>query len=132
MFFFHFQEQWTDAHQERLDLQRARIVEVNRYLTSLAESWERGGFPIHMNLAVRNHHQYEPQFQDVQINRLRLQNRQLTDEVSQKSERITALEMERNTIYRELMQQQQQQQQLQQQLLRKQGHIMCPNEEVIF
>lgn len=113
-----------------MDLQRARIGEVNRYLGSLADSWERGGFPIHMNLAVRN--QYEPSFHDVQVNRLKLQNRQLTDEVSQKSERVTALEMERNAIYRELVQQQQQQQQLQQQLLRKQGHIICANEEVIF
>lgn len=68
----------------------------------------------------------------VQINRLKLQNRQLTDEVGQKSERITALELERKSLFRELIQHQHQQQQLQQQLLRKQGHIMCGNEEVIF
>ncbi|KAJ6643137.1 Suppressor APC domain-containing protein 2, partial [Pseudolycoriella hygida] len=43
-------EQWSEAHQERLDLQRARVMEVNRYLSGLAESWERGGFPMHMNL----------------------------------------------------------------------------------
>lgn len=30
-------------------------MEVNRYLASLEESWERGGLPMHMNLAVRNH-----------------------------------------------------------------------------
>lgn len=115
-------------------------MEVNRYLASLAESWERGGFPLHMNLAVRNHHQFgggggiggQSQFHNVQVNHLKLQNRQLTDEVSQKSERITALELERKSMYRELVQNQQQQQQLQQQLLRKQGHIMCGNEEVIF
>lgn len=163
-----FQEQWSEAHQERLDLQRARIMEVNRYLVSLADSWERGGFPLHMNLAVRNlHHsnnnnsnnhnnnnvnnnnnnannQYgsvngngngagsEPPFHNVQVNRLKLQNRQLTEEVSQKSERITALEVERKALFRELVQHQQHQQQLQQQLLRKQGHIICGNEEVIF
>ncbi|XP_055598907.1 suppressor APC domain-containing protein 2-like [Uranotaenia lowii] len=46
-------EIWTDAHQERLDLQRARVLEVNRHLTTLADSWERGGFPMHMNLALR-------------------------------------------------------------------------------
>lgn len=66
------------------------------------------------------------------MNRLKLQNRQLTDEVGQKSERITALELERKSLFRELIQHQHQQQQLQQQLLRKQGHIMCGNEEVIF
>lgn len=133
-------------------------MEVNRYLASLADSWERGGFPLHMNLAVRNlHHssngnsnnnnnnnQYgsingngngagaEPPFHNVQVNRLKLQNRQLTEEVSQKSERITALEVERKALFRELVQHQQHQQQLQQQLLRKQGHIICGNEEVIF
>lgn len=148
-------------------------MEVNRHLASLAESWERGGFPMHMNLAVRNLHLgssnnnnsinssnnnstngnstastnpygtttingngttngVDSSFHDIQVNRLKLQNRQLTDEVSQKSERITALEVERKSLYRELVQQQQHQQQLQQQLLRKQGHIICGNEEVIF
>uniref|UniRef100_A0AAG5DUD4 Suppressor APC domain-containing protein n=1 Tax=Anopheles atroparvus TaxID=41427 RepID=A0AAG5DUD4_ANOAO len=46
-------EQWTETQQERLDLQRARVLEVNRHLMMLAESWERGGFPMHMNLALR-------------------------------------------------------------------------------
>lgn len=73
-----------------------------------------------------------PPFHNVQVNRLKLQNRQLTEEVSQKSERITALEVERKALFRELVQHQQHQQQLQQQLLRKQGHIICGNEEVIF
>lgn len=138
------QEQWSEAHEERLDLQRARIMEVNRCLASLEDSWERGGLPMHMNLAVRNHHYNNSnhnttnnnndlvQFHDVQVNQLKVQNRQLTEEVSQKSERITALELERKTLYRELLQHQQQQQQLQQQLMRKQGHILCENEEVIF
>lgn len=34
-------------------------MEVNRYLASLEDSWDRGGFPMHIlaqNLAVRNHH----------------------------------------------------------------------------
>ncbi|XP_053665570.1 uncharacterized protein LOC128714715 [Anopheles marshallii] len=46
-------ETWTETQQERLDLQRARVLEVNRHLMMLAESWERGGFPMHMNLALR-------------------------------------------------------------------------------
>lgn len=131
-------------------MQRARITEVNRHLASLEESWDRGGFQMHMNLAVRNNHYNSysngingnapqtittaplPQFMDVQVNQLKVQNRQLTEEVSQKSERITDLEMERKSLYRDLLQYQQQQQQLQQQLLQKQGHILCGNEEVIF
>lgn len=113
-------------------------MEVNRHLASL-ESWEQGGFPMHMNLAVRNHYYINnsgsslPQFLDVQVNQLKVQNRQLTEEVSQKSERITALEMERKSLIREVLQHQQMQQQMQQQLLTiQQGHILCGNEEVIF
>lgn len=131
----HEQEQWSEAHEERLDLQRARIMDLNRHLASLEETWERG-LPMHMNLAVRNHYSSNsnglPHFHDVQLNQLKVQNRQLTEEVSQKSERITDLEMERKSLYRELVQHQQQYQQMQQQLLRKQGHILCGNEEVIF
>lgn len=107
--------------QERLDLQRARVQEVNRHLNALADSWERGGFPFHMNLAVRNHGQMLPQFQDALVNRLKLQNRQLSDEVHHKNERIGALEMERKSIYRELMQNQ-----------RLKNNILAENEEVIF
>lgn len=103
-------------------------MEVNRHLVSLEESWEKGGLPMHMNLAVRNHYNgngYQP-FVDVQMNQLKLQNRQLTEEVSQKSERITDLELERKSLYRELLQHQQQYQQLQQQFMRKHG------DEIIF
>lgn len=110
-------------------------MEVNRHLASLEESWERGGMLMHINLAVRNN-QYNsnglPQFHDAQVNQLKVQNRQLTEEVGQKSERIADLEMERKSLYRELLQHQQQSEQMQQQLLRKQGHILCANEEVIF
>ncbi|KAK9751983.1 hypothetical protein QE152_g4635 [Popillia japonica] len=51
-------EHWTEAQQERLELQRARVLEVNRYLVALTDSWERGGLPLHMNLAV--HHYPQP------------------------------------------------------------------------
>lgn len=101
-------------------------MEVNRCLASLEDSWERGGLPMHMNLAVRNHnYAYNnnsdiAQFHDIQLNQLKIQNRQLTDEVSQKSERITALELERKTLIREIVQHQQQQQ------------LLSGNEEVIF
>ena len=48
------QEQWSEAQAEKLELQKARVLEVNRHLTTLTESWERGGLPLHMNLAVHN------------------------------------------------------------------------------
>lgn len=115
------QEPWTEASQERLDLQRARVQEVNRHLGALADSWEHGGFPFHMNLAVRHHGPMLPQYQDALVNRLKIQNRQLSDEVHRKNERITTLEMERKAIYRDVMQQQ-----------RLKDTILSGNEEVIF
>lgn len=86
-------------------MQRARVLEVNRHLAALAESWERGGFPLHMNLAVRHPSGQYPVSNDM-VNRLKQQNRQLTEEVSQKSERITALEREKSGLIRELVQNQ--------------------------
>lgn len=108
------QEQWSEAHQERLDLQRARVMEVNRHLTALADSWERGGFPMHMNLAVvrQTSTGIQPStttstqsisHNDLIGNRLRQQNRKLSEEVSQKSERIAVLERERQSLLRELV-----------------------------
>lgn len=96
------QEQWSETHQERLDLQRARVMEVNRHLSGLAESWERGGFPMHMNLAVRNAGTHQS-FQSEMMSRLKQQNEQLSDEVSQKSERINILERERQSLIRDLV-----------------------------
>ncbi|XP_058815231.1 suppressor APC domain-containing protein 2 [Topomyia yanbarensis] len=120
-------ETWTEAHQERLDLQRARVLEVNRHLMTLAESWERGGFPMHMNLALRPpgamsfHHSHQrgqvqspaasgapgggqshPQPELVQ--RLQQQNVQLSEEVNQKNEKLSLLEREKSSLIRELLQ----------------------------
>ncbi|XP_063910839.1 suppressor APC domain-containing protein 2 [Zophobas morio] len=86
-------EPWSEAQQERLELQRARVYEVNRHLAALTDSWERGGLPLHMNLAV---HHY-PQTQDL-TDRVKQQNRLLTEEVSKKSERISALEREKANL----------------------------------
>lgn len=121
LYVFQKQEPWTEASQERLDLQRARVQEVNRHLTALADSWEHGGFPFHMNLAVRHHGPMLPQYQDALVNRLKIQNRQLSDEVHHKNERIATLEMERKAIYRDVMQQQ-----------RLKNSNFTGNEEVIF
>ncbi|PSN30904.1 hypothetical protein C0J52_18573 [Blattella germanica] len=93
-------EQWTEAQQERLELQRARVLEVNRHLATLTDSWERGGLPLHMNLAV---HHASPAPHDI-LSRLKQQNHLLTEEVSKKSERITALEREKASLIRELFQ----------------------------
>lgn len=49
---------------------------MNRHLAALADSWERGGLPLHMNLAV--HHYPQPQHDDLST-RLKQQNRLLTE-----------------------------------------------------
>ncbi|XP_045464247.1 suppressor APC domain-containing protein 2 [Harmonia axyridis] len=87
-------EPWSESQQERLELQRARVIEVNRHLSALTESWERGGLPLHINLAV-NH--YPSAHGDI-TDRLKQQNRLLTEEVSKKSERISALEHEKASL----------------------------------
>lgn len=55
-----------------MELQRARVLEVNRHLATLTDSWERGGLPLHMNLAVHHHN---PDM----LNRLKQQNHLLTE-----------------------------------------------------
>ncbi|XP_055635885.1 suppressor APC domain-containing protein 2 [Toxorhynchites rutilus septentrionalis] len=119
-------ETWSDAHQERLDLQRARVLEVNRHLMTLAESWERGGFPMHMNLALRPpgavpYHHVQPHVQPQSqaagtvggsqshqstesVKRLKQQNVQLSEEVNQKNEKLSLLEREKSSLIRELLQ----------------------------
>lgn len=94
--------------QERLEFQRARVYEVNRNLTALVDCWERGGFPLHFNLAIRPPGKTSSQrnlnsgglFQPV--DRLRQQNHSLTNEVNLKSDRIAFLEREKQSLMREL------------------------------
>ncbi|XP_017045116.1 suppressor APC domain-containing protein 2 [Drosophila ficusphila] len=45
-------EQWSELQQERLNFQRARVLEANRSLQTLADTWEHGGYPLHINLAL--------------------------------------------------------------------------------
>lgn len=105
-------------------------MEVNRHLNALADSWERGGFPMHMNLAVRQTSagiQQRPaivsSFQnDVIDSRLKQQNLQLTEELGIKSERIASLERERQSLLRELVKSQRS----------KVTQHVTTNEEVIF
>lgn len=46
------QEPWSEAHQERLELLRARVLELNRQLGALAAGWRHGQLSLHMNLAL--------------------------------------------------------------------------------
>lgn len=46
------QDQWSELQQERLNFQRARVLEANRSLQILADTWEHGGYPLHINLAL--------------------------------------------------------------------------------
>lgn len=103
-----------DAYQERINFQAARILNVNQHLSALFDS-ERG-FPIHMNLAIRPiNSQINGRINDPNrcqqfvvnpnvVNRLKEQNRMLTEEVSKKCERITQLEREKSALIRELFQ----------------------------
>ncbi|XP_041368915.1 suppressor APC domain-containing protein 2-like [Gigantopelta aegis] len=92
-------EHSLEAHQERMNFQKSRIMEVNQQLKTLIESSEKG-FPLHMNLAVTPH---QPRFAtESTIKMLKGQNRQLTQEVTQKSDKITQLEREKGTLIREL------------------------------
>ncbi|XP_016914579.2 suppressor APC domain-containing protein 2 isoform X3 [Apis cerana] len=94
-------EQWTEAQQERLELQRARVLEVNRHLAALISSWERGGLPLHMNLAFLSTPTSSQLQQDI-LSRLKQQNHRLTEEVTKKNQRITILEQEKDNLVREL------------------------------
>lgn len=46
------QDQWSELQQERLNYQRARVLEANRSLAILTDTWEHGGYPLHINLAL--------------------------------------------------------------------------------
>lgn len=48
------QEYSTDAHEERLRFQMARILDVNQHLAALVDSGDKPSFPLHMNLALLN------------------------------------------------------------------------------
>ncbi|XP_034476322.1 suppressor APC domain-containing protein 2 [Drosophila innubila] len=45
-------DQWSELQQERLNYQRSRVLEANRSLAILTETWEHGGYPLHINLAL--------------------------------------------------------------------------------
>ncbi|CAG5021441.1 unnamed protein product [Parnassius apollo] len=97
-------EPWNEAHQERLELLKARVLELNRQLGALAAGWRHGPLSLHMNLALptaalHNSPSNSPNNAAV----LRSQNRMLAEEVNRKNERISILEKEKSALIRELL-----------------------------
>lgn len=54
------------------------MLEVNRHLAALISSWERGGLPLHMNLAFLST-PTSAQLQQDMLSRLKQQNHRLTE-----------------------------------------------------
>lgn len=95
-----FNDSSLEASQERMNFQKTRIGEVNQQLKTLIESSERG-FPLHMNLAISNTG-HPLMLEDNCVKMLKEQNRQLTEEISTKCDKITQLEQEKTALIREL------------------------------
>lgn len=88
-----FNDSSLEASQERMNFQKTRISEVNQQLKTLIESSERG-FPLHMNLAIGNAG-HPLVLEDNSVKMLKEQNKQLTEEISTKCDKITQLEQEK-------------------------------------
>ncbi|KAK4315825.1 hypothetical protein Pmani_012981 [Petrolisthes manimaculis] len=110
----HTQEPSLEAQQEKLHFQLARIHEVNSHLQALMDASERG-LASHINLAIHSASSHplpqpssasagEAEERERMVVRLKEQNHLLTEEVSNKSERITVLEREKAALLRELFQ----------------------------
>ncbi|XP_068621090.1 suppressor APC domain-containing protein 2 [Battus philenor] len=96
-------EPWNEAHQERLELLKARVLELNRQLGALAAGWRHGPLSLHMNLALPASLHNSPVSTPNNAALLRSQNRMLAEEVNRKNERITVLEREKSALIRELL-----------------------------
>ncbi|XP_053626093.1 suppressor APC domain-containing protein 2 [Plodia interpunctella] len=95
-------EPWSEAHQERLELLRARVLELNRQLGALAAGWRHGQLSLHMNLALPVASlSGTPPVPNAAV--LKSQNRMLAEEVNRKNERISVLEREKSALIRELL-----------------------------
>ncbi|KAL5011518.1 hypothetical protein ScPMuIL_010069 [Solemya velum] len=86
-----------ELHQERINFQKVRISEINQQIKSLVESSGKT-FPSQVNLAT----QLSAYSEENTIKMLKEQNRLLTQEVSQKSDKISQLENEKTTLVRDL------------------------------
>ncbi|XP_071482391.1 suppressor APC domain-containing protein 2-like [Diadema antillarum] len=90
-------------HQDLVTYRTTRITEVNRQLRALIATPEKG-FPNHMNLAI-NRERNGPKSAAVPpllVDKLKQQNKLLTEEVSERSERIAELEQEKAALIRQL------------------------------
>ncbi|XP_045521608.1 suppressor APC domain-containing protein 2 [Pieris brassicae] len=98
-------EPWNEAQQERLELLRARILELNRQLGALASAtgWRHWPLSLHMNLALPASIFNPPNSTPNNATVLRSQNRMLAEEVNRKNERISILEREKSALIRELL-----------------------------
>lgn len=76
-------------------------------MSTLAETWERGGFPLHINLAIRSSKHTSSGGFPQPVDRLKQQNRHLTNEVNIKSDKIALLEREKQALIQELFELQQ-------------------------
>ncbi|XP_026757347.2 suppressor APC domain-containing protein 2 [Galleria mellonella] len=94
-------EPWSEAHQERLELLRARVLELNRQLGTLAAGWRNGQLSLHMNLALPMAQLSTSNAPNASM--LQSQNRMLAEEVNRKNERISILEREKSALIRELL-----------------------------
>ncbi|KAG6446288.1 suppressor APC domain-containing protein 2 [Manduca sexta] len=96
-------EPWSEAHQERLELLKARVLELNRQLGALAAGWRHGPLSLHMNLALPASSLSGTATTPNNTAVLRSQNRMLAEEVNRKNERISVLEREKSALIRELL-----------------------------
>ena len=87
------------------------IQELNQRLSCLALSVRPGGFPTHINLQLNNNGSNattaispSKPVMERQIQRLKDQNRMLTEEVGRKSNHITNLEQEKSALIKQLFQ----------------------------
>ena len=97
-----------DANQERLNLLETHIAELTLQLSRLTDNNSKA-LPDHMNLEVGNSPKKLPGSEDLNsydsiIARLKSQNKQLTQEVTEKCDRIGQLEKEKSQLVRELFQ----------------------------
>jgi len=98
LFSLKLKEYWTgsESHEEKLNLLGCRVSEVNSLLTALMDG---SSLPLHMNLQIPTHLSMRT------ITRLKEQNRQLTQEVSDCGHRVTQLETEKAMLLRQLFHQ---------------------------
>ncbi|XP_017027627.1 suppressor APC domain-containing protein 2 [Drosophila kikkawai] len=72
-------DQWSELQQERLNFQRARVLEANRSLQILADTWEHGGYPLHINLALPSPAVSKPRQMSDLLSRVREKSPLLSD-----------------------------------------------------